>query len=273
MSEEQFEPLEKRLREEARTFPYPTTPDLRRAVGERLARRTASATGLRVVIAVVIVALLLAALLAVPQVRASIIDILRLGAVRIVLVPPTSTPPARPPTALPGVGLTPVPVETLTPPATPLPSPTPLATVLDLAGETTLAAARSQVQYPIRLPTYPSDLGPPDRVYLQDVSEPAVVLVWLDKMHPGRVRLSLQMLGPGMFVEKIQPVALQQTTVNGLPAVWAQGPYLMRQRNGDINIQRLIEGQVLIWQEGKLTYRLETDLSMQEAVKIAESLR
>jgi hypothetical protein len=35
----------------------------------------------------------------------------------------------------------------------------------------------------------------------------------------------------------------------------------------------LIEGHVLIWKEGDITYRLETDLPVEEAVKIAESLK
>jgi hypothetical protein len=36
---------------------------------------------------------------------------------------------------------------------------------------------------------------------------------------------------------------------------------------------RLIEGNVLIWTEGDLTYRIETDLSLEEAIRIAESLQ
>jgi hypothetical protein len=66
---------------------------------------------------------------------------------------------------------------------------------------------------------------------------------------------------------------IAQTTVNGQPAVWAEGPYILRVRNGYIDERRLIEGHVLIWKEGDVTYRLETDLSLEEAVKIAESLK
>jgi hypothetical protein len=36
---------------------------------------------------------------------------------------------------------------------------------------------------------------------------------------------------------------------------------------------RLIDGHVLIWTDGNLTYRLETDLSLEEALKVAESLQ
>jgi len=34
----------------------------------------------------------------------------------------------------------------------------------------------------------------------------------------------------------------------------------------------LVEGNVLLWTEGEITYRLETDQRMEEAVRIAESL-
>jgi hypothetical protein len=42
--------------------------------------------------------------------------------------------------------------------------------------------------------------------------------------------------------------------------------------NGDTQFMRMIEGQVLIWADGDVTYRLESDLSLEEALKIAESL-
>ena len=61
--------------------------------------------------------------------------------------------------------------------------------------------------------------------------------------------------------------------VNGQRAIWTVGPYPLRLYNGDIEFTRLIKGHVLIWQEGDITYRLETDLSLEEAVKIAESLQ
>jgi hypothetical protein len=35
----------------------------------------------------------------------------------------------------------------------------------------------------------------------------------------------------------------------------------------------MIDGHVLIWKEGGLTYRLETDLTLEEALKIAQSLQ
>ena len=62
-------------------------------------------------------------------------------------------------------------------------------------------------------------------------------------------------------------------TVGGRPALWTEGPYILQLQNGDLDFRRLIEGHVLIWVEGGVTYRLETGLPLEEAVKIAESLK
>jgi hypothetical protein len=40
-----------------------------------------------------------------------------------------------------------------------------------------------------------------------------------------------------------------------------------------MDIRRLIDGHVLIWEEDGITYRLETGVTLEEAVKIAESLQ
>jgi hypothetical protein len=40
-----------------------------------------------------------------------------------------------------------------------------------------------------------------------------------------------------------------------------------------MELTRLIEGHVLIWENGNITYRLETALDLKEAVKVAESLK
>ena len=74
--------------------------------------------------------MILAVILAVPPVRAAVLDWIRIGAVRIFLIQPSPTPV---PTALPE-----------TPAPTALPSPTPLPSVLDLSGETSLADARKR---------------------------------------------------------------------------------------------------------------------------------
>jgi hypothetical protein len=111
---------------------------------------------------------------------------------------------------------------------------------------------------------------------LQQIGGPVVVLVWLNPAQPEQVRLSLQQLGPGTFAEKGNPGVVQETKVNGQQALWAEGPYVLQFRRGnqvDYDFRRLVEGRVLIWAEGDITYRLESDLSLEEAVRVAESLR
>lgn len=264
MSDQPNEQWEARLQGAAREFRYPPTPDIAVAVRRRLTS-AAQPTRFRPRLAwaaIVAALILLAGLMAVPQVRAAVIEFLRIGAIRIFLVEPTPTP------TVPAVA----PTSTL-PTATPRPSPTPLSSVLDLAGETNLADARAKAGFLIRLPTYPTDLGPPDRVFLQSLGGPVVVLVWLDPNRPDRVRLSLHELGPGTFGEKVQPQVIQETTVHGERALWTEGPYMIQLKNGDYDVRRLVMGHVLIWTVGEVTLRLETDLSLEEAVRIAESLR
>jgi hypothetical protein len=249
---------ESQLEELAGSFIYPPTPDLAGAVSRRIAaRRGRSATPRRVAWTIALAGLL--AGLLVPPVRAGLLEALRIGAVRILLVEPTITPlpPTEPARYQPTIP----------------PQPTPLGSILDLQGETTLAAAQSRIAVPIRLPSYPADLGPPDKVFVQDFGDPLLILVWLDDAQPDRVQFSLSQFLPGPFAEKSRPRLIKPATVNGRPAIWGEGPHLLITRSGDITLRRLVDGHVLIWTEGAITYRLETALPESEAIRIAESLR
>jgi hypothetical protein len=199
--------------------------------------------------AVLLVITLLGALLAVPQTRAAIATILHIGAVTI--LPTTPTPGAD--------------------------DPTPLPSILNLAGRTTLADAQRRTPFPIRLPAYPADLGASQYVYLQNLDGSAALLVWVDPQHPDRVRMALNELGSDAYVYKIAPQVVQETQVHGQRALWTTGPYLLQigsvsdQHNA---LRRLVTAShTLIWTEGNITYRLESDASLAEAVRIAESLR
>lgn len=259
----ELDQLEARLRTAAANFTYPPTPNVAASARRRLTPvQPPLLVRRRLAWVALVVAAILVGLLSVPQVRAGILEFLQIGAIRIFLVPPTATPVLPTPTGTPS-------------PATTLrPSPTPISSLLDLAGETTLEDVQTRAAFPIKLPTYPADLGPPDRVYLQDLDGDFVVLVWLDSDRPEQVRLSLHTIEASSFAgTKFEPKVIQETTVGGRRAVWAEGPYILRLTNGDMDVRRLIEGHVLIWVEGNVTYRLETDLPLDEAVQIAESLK
>jgi hypothetical protein len=197
----------------------------------------------------------LVGLLAVPPVRAAILEFLQIGAVRIWRVAPTPSPPP-----------------VTTPHITPRPSPTSMTSVLDLEGATTLDDAKARVPFPLRWPTHPPDLGPPDHVFVQDLDGVAVILVWMQPNAPDQVRMSLHLLTSDVIAWKMGVRRVSETTVHGQAAVWAEGPYIISMRTGDWEARRLMPGRVLIWQAGTITYRLESDLTLEEAVHMAESV-
>jgi hypothetical protein len=257
----------------ANDFSYPATPNVAQAVTLRLRpqARTSRLLARKLAWTMVIIAVLAATLMLVPPVRAAVLEWIQIGVVRIFppapRQAPTSLPGERPGQVLSPVTATPN-SATATPPATPA-----TFSLLNLAGETTLTEAQAQVSFPILVPSYPPELGLPDRVYLQEQSGPMLVLIWLDHANPDRVRLSLHTLARGSWgIDKMQPRVIQKTTVNGQAGVWAEGPYFLQLRNLDYEMLRLIEGHVLIWTQDNLTYRLETDLPLEEAIRVAESL-
>jgi hypothetical protein len=107
----------------------------------------------------------------------------------------------------------------------------------------------------------------------------AAILVWLVPGSREAVRMSLWAIDEDVFAEKSADVQVRiaATQVHGRPALWVQGPHMLRFRfpGGDdrFELARLVDGQVLIWTQGMITYRLETTLPLGDAVKVAESLR
>jgi hypothetical protein len=267
MNEKQFSNWEGRLQIYAADFPYPPTPDIATGVARQLQQpgtRGASRHRLLVVrlaLAIIVVAI---ALLSVPAVRAAVVEFLQIGAVRIF--------PNRP---APTETVTPFPPAGVIQPATqaPVETPTALASMLDLAGETTLEEARLKSGFTLPLPDYPAGLGPPDHVYLQDSGDAFVILAWMDPEAPQSVLLSLQFIGPqSWMIGKYQPRVVQETHVGERAAIWTTGPYPLLMSNGEVELKRLVTGHVLIWQDKVITYRLESDFSLNETLKVAESL-
>lgn len=255
------ERFEAQVRALARALPYPPTPDVaRRWRAPAPTRRPLSPRRAWAVIVLVIVV----SLLAVPQVRAALIEFFQIGGVRIYLAP-TPTMTLRPSTGTPSPIATPRINEAT-------PTPTFLPSLLNLSGETTLEEAEAQTGFALLLP--PDD-GPPDRVFRQvfDGERQLVILIWLDPADPNRVRLSLHAMTCEICIEKGAPTVLKTTSVNGHPALWAEGPYMVRLINNDLDFRRLVEGHVLIWEVDGITYRLETELPFMEALTLAESLK
>lgn len=270
MKEEAIDTFADGVRTIARSLPYPPTPRIRpgqppytfpSTTHSRLFRR-------RLGWVVVVLLVALASLLTVPGARAAVVHVIRVGVVRIFFEgAPSSTPPPRV-TASPDAGH---PAQSKA--VSPAPTEAPAAGLDQIAGETTLDDAQERADFPIRLPSYPPDLGPPDRVFAQDQGGSAIVLAWLSPEDPSKVRLVLHELSSESWgVKKVRIEALTTTTVDGVPAVWTVGPYLLIYRNGDVVETRIVVGHVLIWERFGVTYRLESGLSLEEAVRVAESL-
>ena len=272
MNAADMEGLEKSLKSAGMGLRYPPTPAIASAVMPRLRARTRQRVfPVRLTWALVTLIILLSALMLVPPARAAILDFIQIGVVRIFRGPNPPSAPA--PTAGANSPILQAPL-TATPAAT-MPAATATQSSLpDFAGETTLADAQTSIKFRILLPSYPADLGMPDHVYLQNPGDSMLILVWLDQAQGGRVRMSLQEIAPGSWaIGKFNPPVLEEVLVNGKQAAWTEGPYMVEMKNGNYEDRRLIIGHVLIWEQGHITYRLETDLPVDEAIKVAESLK
>src|SRR5215208_3383096 len=183
--------FEARIRSIANAMEYPRTPNIAGVVTARLGspprpRFRSKALALSLTILVV----LISSLMLIPPARAAILEFIQIGVVRIFRA--EQTPIAPPEKESP---LTQVPVT-----VTPLSAPQPLIPLLrDLIGEATLEQAQKSVDYPILLPSYPSDLGKPDHIFVQDADGTMAILVWLDPQNPDQVLMSLHFVPAGSW--------------------------------------------------------------------------
>jgi hypothetical protein len=275
------EDLERELRELAAHIDWPGTPDLAGQVRRRLdsppdlARRVRAridGLGQRPVLplrrlswraaAVLIVLVLAATVLALPGPRAAIADLLGIGGVRIERVPGPLPSPS------------------------PGPARSPIGDGLGLGRRVGLADARARVAYPVLVPTAPGFTSP-DAVWLDEaVPGGAVSLVYRPRpgMRPaaGGVGLLLTTF-QGELVPEFAKKMVQETTrleevrVGGATGLWIEGgPHflLYQTRFGNIREEPgRLAGNTLLWTRDGLTLRLEAEVSRDEAIRIAESMR
>ena len=263
MTDGRDDPLERLLAEAARGFPYPPAPSLAAAVRERLAAGPAPARRGWVVRAGLAAAVLLVAaaavLAAVPDGRSALAEALGLRSTRVRVLPDAAS----------------------------LPTPTPGLPFLPPSGrEVSPAEASSRLGAPLRLPSYPPDAATPERLVALPVTDrdgrPAVVVAAVHR-DPATgspfVLYQARLAASGAFGYKGLPegVTVEPVTVRGQRGLWFSGPpHVMEYRTRDggpvAGTEHLATG-VLNWEEGGVAYRLETDLPLAEALRIAESLR
>ena len=239
--------LEQALRIVARELDVPEHPDLTTRVlariDPRVPRRRVERSRWLVAVAVVVLAAL-AATLAIPDARAALFRWLSIGGERIELVDE----------------LPEIPVED--------------DLELMLGERVTREEARQATGFPLR------ELEEaPDRVY-----DGGQGTVWLLYGTPKRPRLLvaqsalLPPLHEILLKKLVSPeTRVERVDVHGSPGVFLSGEthfVLLLDRNGEIveDSARLAR-DVLIWEDGGVGYRLEGDFELEEALRLAASLR
>ena len=139
---------------------------------------------------------------------------------------------------------------------------------------TSLRQAQELAGFEVRLPTYPTGVGEPEEVLVQRFGERTGVMLVYER--PGLAFSLLETRGSiikGLgFEATVEPVPVGSGT-----GLWLQGQrvvrYLDEAGNPIQESQRVTDVNTLIWEDGELLFRLEGDLSQEEAIRIAESLR
>jgi hypothetical protein len=172
-------------------------------------------------------------------------------------------------------------------PAAPAPSPSGAPGVpgalLGLGTPLTLDEASDLVDFDVLLPPDPA-IGPPDAVYL---AGQRLALVWgPDPALPGTAVADVGLLlieinatvVEGMIrkiVDSGTPV--EAIEVDGAPGYWISGDsheLLFVRPDGEvIPDSRRLANNTLVWTRDGVTYRLEADLGLQQALELAASLR
>jgi len=240
-------PVEALLRSAADSFAYPPTPPITRSVRAQLveapragSERWWSQPAFRAALAVLAaVALIAGSALAVPQSRSALAKFFGLSHVRVDTQPTGGpTPPALSPESF--------------------------------ARPSSLGEAQRAVDFPLRLPVRDARVEP-DAVYLQgeDAVMPVAILVYED--------YDLYQTRLGFFGKGTDPDLIHEVSFGGHDALWIDegghiATFLDEQGRLVVESRRTVGRATLLWEDGGITYRLETSLSQEEAIVLAESL-
>jgi hypothetical protein len=189
------------------------------------------------------------------------------------------------------------------PPASLLPSPTPVATAtpsdlptpplpaitgsrLGLGRQVTLDEVEPETGVAVRLPT-DERLGPPDTVWIDSSKFDQIAYVWaandsLPETSERGVGLVLMRFAGRSNAEFYQKVigtgnTLETVTVDGHDGFWITGEmhfffYVRPDGSGNVDDTRRWVGDALVWNDGDATYRIESALGRDATIEIAESI-
>ncbi len=268
----EFAKLEQALVRAGRGIAYPATPGLAarvRATLEAEQRRRIVWLPRPAFIALAALVIAFALLIAFPETRDALAQFLGLRTIRIIPVTPTTTPQSlgtRSPVAVVPVTAT---------PQSGVPTLTPVPRIQ--CCETTLADAQAKSRFKILLPPSQS----PNLVYLQSIPSfgidaQQVILVFGDPRAPQFTLFEATNFLYGKMVSG--GTVIEETQVKRQRALWLTGaPHLLvyLDANGQprFDSERSVNANTLAWEIGEVTYRLETPLSKEEAIRLAESLQ
>jgi hypothetical protein len=155
---------------------------------------------------------------------------------------------------------------------------------LDLGRRVTLAQARSGVSFKLLVPSEPG-FQQPDAVYLSEsVPGGRVDMIWrpragLPASPFTNAGLLLTQFRAEPLVEKIAKGTTDVTpvVVGGTTGYWFSGAahsFVYTDSAGGVREETArLAGNTLLWTNGKLTLRLEGQISQRDAIRIAESVR
>jgi hypothetical protein len=167
-------------------------------------------------------------------------------------------------------------------------APGPLGTSLRL-GEALDPADRSALDeragFPVLTPADPA-IGPPETAWIDDAKGGQVTLLWPARPGlPATLQPDVGLLisqfrgtvGREFFVKATgSDTVIEPVQVGGQDGYWLTGDphiFFWEGQGGFVDDPRRWVGDVLLWSDGVVTYRLEASLGRDEAIRIAESMR
>ncbi|HVR79969.1 MAG TPA: hypothetical protein VMS99_16450 [Acidimicrobiia bacterium] len=155
---------------------------------------------------------------------------------------------------------------------------------LELGEQVSLEEAAEMASFPLLSPIG-AEVGEADGVYFSDFPPGgAVHLVWeSDRSLPaagetgvGLLYSQFKLEAPGGFTKTVQPGSeARRVQVRDNDGFWIEGvPHIIFYEDETGSQERArLAANVLAWEEGGVTHRIETTLALDDALRLAESLR